>query len=98
MKLSALLPLTRDFAFIADKETPAGQILATIQNVDKEKITDVTLFDVYEGDRLPADKKSLAVQVTITQSDKTLTDKEIEILSIQIINAVQKATGAQLRS
>ncbi len=98
LKLPALLPLTRDFAFIADKETPAGQILATIQNVDKEKITDVTLFDVYEGDRLPADKKSLAVQVTITQSDKTLTDKEIEILSIQIINAVQKATGAQLRS
>ena len=72
--------------------------MATIQNVDKEKITDVTLFDVCEGDRLPADKKSLAVQVTITQSDKTLTDKEIEILSIQIINAVQKATGAQLRS
>ncbi len=98
LKLSALLPLTRDFAFIADKETPAGQILSVIQNVDKEKITDVTLFDVYEGDRLPENKKSLAIQVTIRQSDKTLTDKEIEILSIQIINAVQKATGAQLRS
>lgn len=98
LKLSNLMPLTRDFAFIADKTVEAGKIIAAILNTDKEKITNVSVFDVYEGDKLPANKKSLALQVTITQTEKTMTDKEIEILSTQIINAVQKATGAELRS
>ena len=70
----------------------------TIKNVDKEKITNVALFDVYEGDKLPADKKSLAIQVTIWPTEKTMTDKDIEILSTQIINMVKKNTGAELRS
>lgn len=98
LKMSNLMPLTRDFAFIADKSVDAGKILTTIQNVDKEKITNVALFDVYEGDKLPADKKSLAIQVTIWPNDKTMTDKDIEILSTQIINMVKKNTGAELRS
>ena len=98
LKISNLMPLTRDFAFIADKNTEAGKLLTTIQNVDKEKITNVILFDVYEGDKLPADKKSIAIQVTISPTEKTMTDKDIEILSTQIINMVKKNTGAELRS
>ncbi len=98
LKMSSLMPLTRDFAFVADKQVEAGKIISVIANVDKEKITDVSIFDVYEGDKLPEDKKSLAVQVTISPMDKTMTDKEIEILSVQIINAVKKATGAELRA
>lgn len=98
LKMSNLMPLTRDFAFVADQTIEAGKLMATIQNVDKEKITNVSLFDVYEGDKLPQGKKSIALQVTIWPSDKTMTDKEIEILSTQIINAVHKATGAELRS
>lgn len=98
LKMSNLMPLTRDFAFIADKATEAGKLMATIQNVDKDKITNVALFDVYEGDKLPADKKSIAVQVTIWPTDKTMTDKEIEVLCTQIVNMVKKSTGAELRS
>lgn len=98
LKLSNLMPLTRDFAFVADKTVEASKIIAAILNTDKEKITNVSVFDVYEGDKLPADKKSLALQVTITPMDKTMTDKEIEILSTQIVNAVKKATAAELRS
>lgn len=98
LKMSNLMPLTRDFAFIADKATEAGKLMAAIQNVDKDKITNVVLFDVYEGDKLPADKKSIAVQVTIWPTDKTMTDKEIEILCTQIVNMVKKSTGAELRS
>ncbi|MBQ8250909.1 MAG: phenylalanine--tRNA ligase subunit beta [Alphaproteobacteria bacterium] len=98
LKMSNLMPLTRDFAFVADKQVEASKIMSAILNVDKEKITDVSIFDVYEGDKLPQDKKSLAVQVTISPMDKTMTDKEIEILSVQIINAVKKTTGAELRA
>ena len=98
LKMSNLMPLTRDFAFIADKTVEAGKLMAAIQNVDKEKITNVSLFDVYEGEHLSADKKSIAVQVTIWPSDKTMTDQEIDILCTQIINMVRKSTGAELRS
>lgn len=98
LKMSSLMPLTRDFAFIADKNLEAGKLLSTIQNADKEKITHVALFDVYEGDKLPEGKKSIAVQVTIWPSEKTMTDKEIEVLCTQIVNMVKKSTGAELRS
>ncbi len=98
LKVSNLMPLTRDFAFVCDKSVEAGKIISAIANVDKEKITDVAIFDVYEGDKLPQDKKSLALQVTISPTEKTMTDKEIEILSVQIISAVKKMTGAELRA
>ena len=81
-----------------DKDVDASKVIAAISGVDKEKITHVTVFDVYEGDKLPENKKSLAIQVTVSPFEKTMTDKEIEILSVQIINAVQKATGAELRA
>ena len=98
IKLSSLMPLTRDFAFVMDKDVDASKVVATILNTDKNLITDVTVFDVYEGEHLEAGKKSLAVQVTIQPMDKTMTDVEIETLSTQIINLVHRNTGAVLRS
>lgn len=98
LKISNLMPLSRDFAFVMDKTIEAEKVLSAIRSVDKEKIVDVSVFDVYMGDKLPADKKSLAVKVQIQPIDKTLTDKEIEILSTQIINIVTKNTGAELRA
>jgi len=98
LKASSLLPLTRDFAFVMDRQVEAAKVISTIQNVNKALITDVSVFDVYEGEHLEAGKKSLAVQVTIQPQDKTLTDAEIEALSAQIINFVTKNTGAVLRA
>ncbi|MGN0919176.1 MAG: phenylalanine--tRNA ligase subunit beta [Alphaproteobacteria bacterium] len=94
---SAYQAVTRDFAFVMDKSVEAQKLLSTIQNVDKNLIKQVSVFDVYEGDKLPAGKKQIAVQVVIQSMDKTLTDKEIETLSTQILNFVAKATGAELR-
>ena len=98
LKLSNLMPLTRDFAFVMDKHVEAAKVLSAIRSVDKEKITDAVIFDVYVGDKLPAGKKQLAVKVIIQPMDKTLTDQDIEILSTQIINLVKKNTGAELRA
>ena len=92
------MPLSRDFAFVMDKTVEAAKVVGTIQNVNKELITEVSIFDVYEGEHLEPGKKSLAVQVTIQPRDKTLTDADIEALSAQIINFVAKNTGATLRS
>ena len=89
--------VTRDFAFVMDKDVEAQKLLASIQNVDKNLIQSVSVFDVYEGEHLPEGKKQIAVQVVIQSMEKTLTDAEIETLSQQILNYVAKNTGADLR-
>ena len=89
--------VTRDFAFVMDKNVEAQKLLSSIQNVDKNLIQSVSVFDVYEGEHLPEGKKQIAVQVVIQSMEKTLTDAEIETLSQQILNYVSKNTGAELR-
>ena len=98
LRTSQFLPLTRDFAFVLDADVDAAKVIGTIQNVNRDLITDVSVFDVYQGEHLEPGKKSLAVQVTIQPWDKTLTDAEIETLCTQIVNFVSKNTGAVLRS
>ncbi len=97
MILSGLQPLHRDFAFIVDKNVQAEKILKAAQGVNKNLITDVMLFDIFEGATLGEDKKSLAIDVTLQPNDKTMTDEEIEAVSNKIILAVEKATGGSLR-
>lgn len=97
LKKSAYQAVTRDFAFVMDKAVEAQKLLASIQNVDKNLIQSVRVFDVYEGEHLPEGKKQIAVQVVIQSMEKTLTDAEIEALSAQILNYAAKNTGAELR-
>ncbi len=97
-KKSAYQSVERDFAFVMDKAVEAQKLLASIQNTDKNLIQSVSVFDVYEGDKLPEGKKQIAVKVVIQSMEKTLTDAEIETLSQQILNFVSKNTGAVLRS
>ncbi|HTM82729.1 phenylalanine--tRNA ligase subunit beta [Asticcacaulis sp.] len=96
LSLSNLMPLTRDFAFLADAGLAAGDLVRAIKGADKLLIGDAQVFDVYTGAGVPEGQKSLAVEVTITPTDKTLTEPEIEALSGKIIAAAQKA-GATLR-
>lgn len=95
---AALLPLTRDFAFVVDAATQAETLVRAVQGADKKLIARVALFDVYEGKGVPEGKKSLAVEVTIQPREKTLTDEEIEALSARIVAQVEKATGGTLRA
>jgi phenylalanyl-tRNA synthetase beta chain len=92
-----LMPLTRDFAFIVDDATPAADVVRAAFGADKQLITDVSLFDVYRGERMAPGKKSLAIEVTLQPREKTLTDAEIEAASAKIVSAVMKATGGTLR-
>jgi len=92
-----LMPLTRDFAFVVDDATAAGELVRAAFGADKELIADVSLFDVYRGERMAPGKKSLAIEVTLQPRGKTLTEADIEAVSARIINAVSKATGASLR-
>src|SRR4029079_4559332 len=98
LELSAFQPVSRDFAFIVDRGVKAGDIVRAAQGVDKKLITDVSVFDVYEGKGIDADKKSVAIAVTIQPRDKTLTDQEIDAVAAKIVAEVTKKTGGTLRA
>jgi phenylalanyl-tRNA synthetase beta chain len=97
LELSAFQPVSRDFAFIVDRTVKAADLVRAAQNVDKKLITDVTVFDVYEGKGIDAGKKSIAIAVTLQPRDKTMTDQEIEAMAGKIVAEVTKRTGGTLR-
>jgi len=69
-----------------------------ILGADKALIAQARVFDVYQGKGVPEGRKSVAVEVTIQPTQKTLTDAEIEALSARVVAAAEKAVGAKLRS
>tara|TARA_Y100001970_G_scaffold293993_1_gene445459 strand:+ start:12345 stop:14738 length:2394 start_codon:yes stop_codon:yes gene_type:complete len=87
----------RDFAFLFNKEIRSNDIVKKIKKIDKNIINKVTVFDVYEGDKLPINKKSIALRVLLQPQDKTFTDEEIEDISKKIINLVTIDFEATLR-
>lgn len=97
LNLSDLQPVRRDFAFVVDVSVAADALIRAARNADKKLIVDVSLFDVFEGGAMGEGKKSLAIEVTLQPTDKTLTDEEIDAVSKSIIAAVEKATGGTLR-
>jgi phenylalanyl-tRNA synthetase beta chain len=98
LELSPFQPVSRDFAFIVDRAVKSGDIVRAAQNVDKKLITEVTVFDVYEGKGIDDDKKSIAIAVTIQPRERTLTDQEIDAVAAKIVAEVAKRTGGVLRA
>ena len=90
-------PLTRDFAFVVGRDVAAGDIVRAAQGAERQLVTAVEVFDVYEGPGVETGKKSVAVAVTLQPTEKTLTDAEIEAVSAKIVGEVGKKTGAVLR-
>ena len=88
----------RDFAFVIDKIFKIGALEKIIREVDEDLIQNVSTFDVYEGENIPKDKKSVAINVTLQAIDKTLSENDLEEISKKIIEIVSKKTGATIRS
>lgn len=97
LELSGFQPVTRDFAFIVDKVAAAGEMAKTAQNADRALISEVSVFDLYEGPGVEAGKKSVALAVTLQPVEKTLTDAEIEAVGAKIVADMAKRYGAALR-
>jgi phenylalanyl-tRNA synthetase beta chain len=95
--LSVFQPIERDFAFVVDRDLPAETLLRAARGVDRKLVSQIRLFDLYEGAGLPEGKKSLAITVVLQPQERTLTDAEIEAFSKRLITQVEKATGGQLR-
>lgn len=97
LELSTLQAVEKDLAFVVNKSVPAINIYTAAKTADRDNISDVRIFDVYEGDNLPEDKKSVAITVVFQPKDKTYTDAELESLMNKVISEVGKKTGAALR-
>jgi len=97
LKASPFQSVERDFAFVADRSVASDALVKAAKAADKQFITDVAVFDLYEGPHVGEGKKSLALQVTLQPVEKTFTDVEIEALATKVVEAVTKATGATLR-
>ncbi len=95
--LAALMPLTRDFAFVVDAATPAGDLARAVTGADKALIAETRVFDLYRGPGVPDGQVSVALEVVIQPREATLTEPEIEALSARIVAAAGKL-GARLRS
>jgi phenylalanyl-tRNA synthetase beta chain len=98
LTVSPLQPVKRDFAFIMDKSVEAAQVLRAANGADKKLITDVQVFDLFEGESIGADKKSLAIEVTLQPTQKSLTDDEIDAVSAKVVENVGKTVGGVLRT
>ena len=88
----------RDFAFIVNKDVKAQDLVNVISSVDNKLISNIKVFDVYEGQNIPENQKSIAINVTIQSNEKTLNDNDLENITNLIIKAVENKTGAKIRS
>ena len=88
----------RDFAFVIDKNFKVQDLVKIISEIDTNLIRSIKVFDVYEGANIPENKKSIALNVTIQSSEKTLNDDDLEKINQLIISTVQSKSGAKIRS
>jgi phenylalanyl-tRNA synthetase beta chain len=82
---------------MVDQAVTGDQLIRAAGNADKNLITSVEVFDIYVGKGVEEGKKSVALSVTLQPRDETLTDKDIERISRQIVDTVSDKTGAVLR-
>ena len=97
LEISSFQALKRDFAFVVEDNVHAGEIVKAVSAADKKLIVDVNVFDLFAGASLGAGKKSVAVEVDIQPTDRTLTDADLEALAAKVIANVAAKTGGVLR-
>jgi phenylalanyl-tRNA synthetase beta chain len=88
----------RDFAFIVNKDVNAQDLIDAISNVDQSLVSNIKVFDVYEGNNIPENQKSIAISVTIQSFEKTLNESDLDKITNLIIKSVETKTGAKIRS
>lgn len=94
----AFPPVRRDLALLIDKAVTYAEIERVARSTEKRLLKQMDVFDVYEGDKIPKDKKSYAVSFMLHDDTKTLTDKEIDAVMQKLIQQFGKTFGATLRT
>lgn len=87
----------RDIALVLKKETQAADLISAIKNLKQEYLIDVGIFDVYEGEHIESDKKSIALNLSYQSSEATLTDEQLNQSVDEILSHLQTEFSAHLR-
>jgi phenylalanyl-tRNA synthetase beta chain len=90
-------PVYRDLALVVPKSLSYEVVEKTVKDIKLAKLQTINLFDVFESEKLGADKKSMAVSFTFLDEEKTLTDQEIDGMMKKIMNAFEKELQAEIR-
>ena len=96
-EISKFPAVSRDLALLVDNSVEFSQIEQIARQTEKKLLKKVELFDVYEGDKLPAGKKSYAVNFVLQDEEKTMGDKQIDAIMQKLITNIKKQLNAELR-
>lgn len=96
-ELPRQLPVHRDLAIIVPSSLPYSEVENAVKTVRLDKLQEMRLFDIFESDKLGKDKKSMAVSFTFLDTEKTLTDKEIDSMMSSIMGSLEKKLNAEIR-
>lgn len=96
-EISKFPAVRRDLSMLIDKNVTFGQLKQIAQKTERKLLQEVNVFDVYQGDKLPAGKKSYALSFILQDSEKTLTDKAIDSIMQKLIYNLEKESGAEIR-
>ncbi len=97
LEMSDYQSVTRDFAFVVDKSVRADDVVKTARGVDRVLVSQVKLFDIYEGKGVRPDQKSVAIEITLQPREKTLNDTDIEAFTSRLSAEILRKTGGVLR-
>lgn len=97
-EISKFPPVRRDIAIIVDNDISAYSLLSSMQAVKSTIISDISLFDIYRGNGMESNKKSLAFRVLLQDTEKTLTDEQVESTVTSLISILKNQFGAELRN
>ena len=91
-------PMTRDIAVVVKDDVEVESILKIIKKGGKGLITDINVFDVYQGENIEQGYKSIAISLTYQDKNKTLKDNEVNEVQNKIISSLEKVLDAKLRT
>jgi phenylalanyl-tRNA synthetase beta chain len=90
-------PVRRDIAVIVDENVTSEALLAALRETAPEMVTDLAIFDLYSGKGIDSGKKSLAFRILMQDTEKTLTDQEVETVITRLTQVLSDRFGAKLR-
>ena len=96
--LSKFPEVSRDLAILIDSSCVSADVLANVSENAGEHLTDLRIFDVYQGDAVAKDKKSIALSLTWQHPSRTLSEDDINIIISKCVNGLQDAFNANLRN
>jgi phenylalanyl-tRNA synthetase beta chain len=87
----------RDLAAVVAHDLPASRLLEVVQREGGDVLESATIFDVYAGEQLPPDKKSIAVEMAFRSPEATLTQEDVSAVMDRIVEGIRRELGGTLR-